>query len=123
MNYELFCKAWLDSWTGNKPETLLKFYHADAFYTDPSKRSGLIGHAQLLPYFSKLLALNPNWEWTAVEIIPTLNGFTLKWKATIPVGDSFVEETGLDIVEIQDELIIRNEVYFDRLNWMEALKK
>lgn len=123
MNYESFCKAWLDSWTGNKPEVLLKFYHADAFYSDPAKRNGLKGHAQLLSYFIKLLAGNPNWKWEAVEIIPTLNGFTLKWKATIPVANSFIEETGLDIVEIQDELIIRNEVYFDRLNWLEALKK
>jgi hypothetical protein len=123
VNYETFCKAWLDSWTGNKPEELLKFYHADAFYADPSKRTGLKGHAQLLPYFAKLLALNPTWKWAAVEITPTLNGFTLKWKATIPVGNSAIEETGLDIVEIQDELIARNEVYFDRLNWMEALRK
>ena len=123
MNYEAFCKTWLNAWTGNHPQELLKFYHADAFYSDPSKRNGLKSHTQLLPYFQKLLSLNPDWKWEAVEVIPTLKGFTLKWKATIPVADSFVEETGLDIVEIQDELIIRNEVYFDRLNWMEALKK
>lgn len=122
MNYDSFCKSWLDTWTGNRPQELLKFYHVDAFYSDPSKRNGLKGQAQLLPYFEKLLALNPNWKWEPVEIIPTLTGFTLKWKATIPIGNYFVEETGLDIVEIQDELIIRNEVYFDRLKWIETLK-
>ncbi len=123
MNYEIFCKAWLDTWTGNRPLELLKFYHADAFYSDPSKRNGLKGQAQLLPYFEKLLSLNPNWKWESIEIIPTEKGFTLKWKATIPVGHSFVEETGLDIVEIENELIIRNEVFFDRMKWMEAMKR
>jgi len=123
MNYEQFCKAWLDSWTGNRPQELLKFYHTDAFYSDPAKRNGLKGHLQLLSYFEKLLAANPDWKWEPVEVIPTLTGFTLKWKATIPVKNSFVEETGLDIVELKDELIIRNEVFFDRLKWMEAIKK
>ena len=123
MDYEQFCKAWLDSWTGNRPQELLKFYHPDAFYSDPAKRNGLKGHAQLLSYFEKLLAANPNWKWEPVETIPTPTGFTLKWKASIPVKDSFIEETGLDIVELKDELIIRNEVFFDRLKWMEAIKK
>lgn len=122
MNHQAFCKAWLSAWTGNRPQELLKFYHADAFYSDPSKRNGLKGHVQLLPYFEKLLALNPNWIWEPVEIIPTEKGFTLKWKATIPVSNSIVEETGLDIVEIENNLITRNEVYFDRLKWMEAIK-
>ncbi len=122
MNYESFCKAWLDTWTGNRPQELLKFYHADVFYSDPSKRNGLNGHTQLLPYFEKLLSLNPTWKWEPVEIIPTQKGFTLKWNATIPVGNSFVEETGLDIIEIENNLIIRNEVFFDRMKWMEAKK-
>lgn len=122
MNSELFCKNWLDAWTGNKPEELLKFYHSQAFYSDSSKRSGLHGHAELLPYFTRLLSLNPNWKWEAVEIHSTAKGFTLKWKAVIPVGDTCIEETGLDIVEIQDQLITRNEVYFDRIRWMAALK-
>ncbi|HLP21180.1 MAG TPA: nuclear transport factor 2 family protein [Chitinophagales bacterium] len=123
INYEVFCKAWLDSWSGNRPQELIKFYRADAFYSDPSKRNGLLGHAELLPYFEKLLRNNPNWKWEPAEIIPTQKGFTLKWKARIPVSDSIVEETGLDIVEISHGLISRNEVYFDRLNWMEALKQ
>lgn len=122
MNYEIFCKNWLDTWTGNRPQELLKFYHPDAYYADPSKRNGLKGQVQLLPYFEKLLSLNPDWKWEAVEIIPTEKGFTLKWKATIPVGDACVEETGLDIVEIENELITRNEVFFDRMKWMQAMK-
>ena len=121
-NYTTFCKAWLDSWTGNKPEELLRFYHTDASYADPAKRGGIKGHTQLLPYFKKLLQLNPAWKWEAIEIIPTANGFTLKWKATIPVPGGTIEETGLDIVELENGLITRNEVFFDRLNWIQALQ-
>lgn len=122
MNHQLFCKEWLDTWTGNRPQELLKFYHPDAFYADPSKRQGLKGHAQLLPYFQKLLSLNPSWKWEMMELFLTDKGFTLKWKAVIPVGNSYLEEIGLDIVEIENGLISRNEVYFDRTKWMEALK-
>jgi|ERR1043165_6454744 hypothetical protein len=121
-NHQTFCKNWLEAWTGNRPQELLKFYHADAFYSDPSKRNGLKGHEQLLPYFQKLLALNPDWKWEPIEIIPTGKGFTLKWKATIPVPGNTIEETGLDIVELNDGLISRNEVFFDRLKWMEVIK-
>lgn len=122
MNYALFAKTWLDAWTGNQPQKLLMFYHPDAFYADPAKRHGLTGHAQLLVYFEKLLGLNPNWKWEALEIFPTEKGFTLKWKATIPTRNSVIDETGLDIVELENGLIKRNEVFFDRLNWMKALQ-
>lgn len=123
MNLETFCSNWLAAWTGNRPMELMKFYHPDAFYSDPAKRDGLNGYRQLLPYFEKLLAMNPDWVWRAEEIIATTNGFTLKWRAKIPAEGVTIEETGLDIVELKDGLIIRNEVYFDRVNWLKALKK
>ncbi len=73
-----------------------------------------------MPYFKRLLAENPKWVWEAVEIFPTKQGFTLKWKATIPVGDTTVVEYGVDIVEVADGKITRNEVYFDRTALMKA---
>lgn len=121
MDHLQFAKEWLNAWTGNQPQQLLLFYHPDAFYTDPAKRNGLKGHAQLLPYFEKLLAMNPAWKWDVIEIIPNPKGFTLKWQALIPAGTTTIQETGLDIVELKDGLITRNEVFFDRLNWMKAL--
>lgn len=107
------CDDWLAAWTGNQPSRLLSFYTENAFYRDPAKPSGLRGHKELRPYFEKLLAKNPNWVWKAIEIIPNPKGFTIKWEATIPVGDKTVIETGLDLVEIADGKISRNEVYFD----------
>ncbi len=118
---EQFATQWLNAWHGNKPNELLTFYAEDAFYGDPANRNGLQGKAQLKPYFEKLLAANPLWVWIVLEAIPTEKGFTLKWKARIPVGDKMLEETGLDIVEMQHGLITRNEVWFDRSRWMKLL--
>lgn len=113
---------WLPLWTGNRPDALLACYAEDARYRDPAKPDGLHGHAELRRYFGKLLALNPDWRWEADEIIPTAAGFTLKWRATIPVGDQAIVEHGLDIVEVDARgLITRNEVYFDRTAWFAAM--
>ncbi len=112
---ENFCDAWLPSWTGNDPDRLIEFYSADAFYLDPTAKGGLRGHGEILPYFTRLLKNNPGWKWTHEEIIPTENGFVLRWKAVIPVREKEVIEHGLDIVEIDGGKIIRNEVYFDTL--------
>jgi hypothetical protein len=109
-----FCSEWLQAWTGNNPEKLINYYSWDAFYSDPANKSGLKGYEQLMGYFKKLLAANPGWTWEVVEIFPTEKGFTLKWKATIPIGSEQVIEYGLDIVEIENDKITRNEVYFDR---------
>ncbi len=117
------CKRWLPAWTGNKPEKLISFYAETAFYRDPANIYGLKGYDQILPYFKKLLAANPNWIWEAVEIFPTERGFNAKWKATIPVGKDTIIEYGIDIVEVENGKITRNEVYFDRSALVEALKK
>ena len=118
-----FCEAWLNSWTGNRPELLLSYYSEDAYYSDPANKQGLRGHAEILPYFKKLLKYNPDWKWKAVEIIETAKGFTLKWEANIPVGGTIIKEQGLDIVELQNGKISRNEVYFDRTAWLAAAEK
>lgn len=109
----IFCNRWLEAWTGNRPKILLSFYAENAFYRDPARTQGLKGHAELEKYFKRLLAVNPEWIWTAEEIIPTARGCTLKWKAKIPSPSGFIETFGLDIVEIHDGKITRNEVYFD----------
>src|SRR5579885_1606406 len=110
---EKFVSEWLAAWTGNMPEKLRGFYTEDAFYSDPARPQGLRG-AEILPYFRKLLAKNPDWVWRAEEILPTAKGFCLKWRASIPGPNGSVETFGLDIVEITGGKISRNEVFFDR---------
>ena len=109
-----FCKRWLAAWTGNHPDELIEFYTADALYSDPANPEGLRGSNEILPYFRKLMARNPDWEWESEEVIPTLTGFVLKWRAVIPSTNGIVREKGLDIVEIRNGRITRNEVHFDR---------
>ncbi|MCP4130976.1 MAG: nuclear transport factor 2 family protein [bacterium] len=118
---ENFCNRWLPAWTGNNPENLIGFYSEDAFYLDPTVKNGLRGHENILKYFNKLLKNNPHWKWTHEEIIPTEKGFVLKWKALIPVKEKEIVEFGLDIVEIQDDKITRNEVYFDTLKLINTI--
>ena len=119
MEYNLareFCERWLSAWTGGKDsvEKLLSFYARDAFYLDPARPEGIKGKSELNLYFNKLLSNNPNWSWKADEIIPTEHGFVLKWVAIIPNKDRTLIVKGLDIVEVKEDLITRNEVYFDR---------
>lgn len=109
-----FCHRWLTAWTGNQPEHLVRYYSDDAYYRDPARPGGIRGRNALLEYFRKLLKKNPAWVWTAKEIIPTAQGFVLKWTATIPIASGTVITEGLDIVELRGEQIVRNEVYFDR---------
>ena len=51
----------------------------------------------------------------------TVKGFTLKWEASIPVGNTIIKEQGLDIVELSNGKISLNEVYFDRTDWLKAI--
>ncbi len=122
-DYREFCQAWLNSWSGNQPDKLLDFYTEDVFYSDPANPSGLKGKDGLKKYFEKLLAKNPDWKWNAEEIMPTEKGFTLKWKAVVPVTDKEITIYGLDIVELAGDKICRNEVYFDRTLWLQLLNR
>jgi hypothetical protein len=123
MDLTSFISNWLSVWTGNKPQNLLKFYSDNIFYSDPANPTGIKNKTDLEIYFSKLLAKNPDWVWVAEEIIPTAKGCTLKWKASIPSSGETITLYGLDIVEIENWKITRNEVYFDRVPWLNSMKK
>ena len=122
IDWRPLCDKWLSTWTGNRVSELLSFYTEDAFYLDPAYPEGLKGHDQLAAYFEKLLSRNPEWKWEAEEIFNTEKGFTLKWKATVPVKSTMLTLHGLDIVEMRGGRIARNEVYFDRTKWFELMK-
>ena len=114
-----FASRWLAAWTGNQPEKLAAFYSDDAFYLDPAVPGGIRGKDNLLAYFRKLLAQNPDWVWTQIEAIPMEGGFLNKWLARIPIGDKIIESIGVCFVQFDDGgKIRRNEVYFDRTQMM-----
>jgi steroid delta-isomerase-like uncharacterized protein len=118
-----FCERWLPAWTGNKPELLISFYSDDAFYSDPYIPQGIKGKEQLLAYLRKLISVYPDWKYEHVEIFSTERGFTLKWKVSLPVNNETVVDYGVDIVEISNGKISRNEVYFDTIRLMKAIKE
>lgn len=109
-----FFSQWLASWTGNNPEALLAFYHDEIFYSDPAHKNGLQGKTALKNYLIKLFARNPAWKWELVHLDQVSSPkFYLKWRASIPTTNTLVTEVGLDLIELKDGKIIRNEVYFD----------
>jgi hypothetical protein len=107
------CDAWLETWTGNRPEQLLEHYAEDAYYRDPARPEGLRGRAALATYFERLLAKNPEWGWRRQALFPTETGFVLKWEASVPHGGDILRLEGMDLVELEGTKIRRNEVYFD----------
>jgi ketosteroid isomerase-like protein len=118
-----YSREWLAAWTGNQPEKLIAFYHPDALYVDPAHKEGLKGHAEIRPYFERLLRAYHDWVWTPVEVFPIETGGIVKWECTIRVGSEEIHETGIDIVELKDKKIIRNEVYFDRTRLLAAVER
>ena len=116
-----FAGKWLPAWTGNRPEYLVSFYTADAFYADPAVPQGVRGREQLLAYFRKLLSRNPNWVWLHRGSIPLADGFLNRWHAVIPVGDRAVEVDGVCTVQLRQGLIYSNEVFFDRAELLRAI--
>lgn len=121
---ERLCDAWFEAWTGNEPERLLSFYAEDCRYVDPARPHGLRGHAELRPYFVKLLGLNPHWVWKRRELHPLAHerGFVVLYEATIPIGGETLVERGMDLVLLDAAgKIARNEVFFDRARWLAML--
>lgn len=119
-----FAARWLPAWTGNRPEKLLAFYSSDTFYLDPAVPEGLKGKPALRGYFEKLLARNPDWVWTQLEAFPMEDGFLNKWQADIPAGETELTVVGVCLVQLDDDgLIYRNEVYFDRSEWLMTLQR
>ncbi|MEM2142676.1 MAG: nuclear transport factor 2 family protein [Candidatus Thorarchaeota archaeon] len=118
-----FASRWLEAWTGNQPEKLLEFYTDDAIYADPAHRDGLRGKDEIREYFVKLLAVYHDWVWKPIEVFPTPRGMVVKWKCWINVGGETIEEVGVDIVELREGRISRNEVYFDRTRLVELVER
>jgi hypothetical protein len=116
-----FAERWLPAWTGNDPERLVSFYSDDVYYSDPAIPDGVRGRDELLAYFRKLLARNPQWIWTHRGSIPLADGFLNLWHASIPVGAATVEVDGVCTVQLRSGRIYRNEVFFDRSALLAAI--
>jgi hypothetical protein len=118
-----FAARWLPTWSGNNPPRLASFYTDDLFYSDPTLPNGVTGKADFIRYLSKLLANNPDWVWTQESAVPLQDGFLNKWRLDAPVGDQIITCRGVCTVQMTDGLIYRNEVYFDTLPLVAAIRE
>jgi hypothetical protein len=116
-----FAEQWLPAWTGNQPDRLVSFYTDDAFYADPAIPQGVRGREALRAYFATLLAHNPQWVWTHTGSTPLADGFLNRWHASIPVGPQCVDVDGVCTVQLRDDRIYANEVFFDRSPLLTAI--
>jgi hypothetical protein len=117
-----FAARWLPAWSGNEPLRLASFYTDDLFYSDPTLPNGVTGKKDFIRYLLKLLANNPNWVWTQESAVPLQDGFLNKWRLDAPVGDQVITCRGVCTVQMTDGLIYRNEVYFDTLPLITAIR-
>jgi len=117
-----FAGRWLPAWTGNNPRKLAAFYTDDLFYLDPTMPAGVTGKDAFIGYLSRLLANNPDWIWTHNSAVPLEDGFLNKWRLDAPVGDQLVTCRGVCTVQMRGGLIYRNEVYFDTLDLIAAIR-
>lgn len=107
----------LDAWNRQDVEAVVGCYTEDVRYRDPNTRGYVEGRAALRRYLTKLFA---HWQmtWARREVFPlaTEPGVAFLWKATFrrKGGEQVVEADGMDLAVLRGELLVRNDVYFDR---------
>jgi steroid delta-isomerase-like uncharacterized protein len=107
----------LAAWNSQDVEKVVATYTDDVVYLDPNTRGAVKGSDDLRRYLEKLFAA---WEmtWALKEafLLEGGDGCAVLWHATIkkPGGEKVVEFDGMDLVQVRDDRISRNEVYFDR---------
>lgn len=116
-----FAADWLPAWTGNDPQRLASFYTHDTLYSDPHVPDGIRGREALETYLARLLARYPDWVWTQTASTPMRDGFVNFWQARVPLGDSELQLAGVCLVELREDLIARNQTFFDRTPLMDAI--
>jgi ketosteroid isomerase-like protein len=112
-----FFERFLAAWNSQDVERVAGCYTADVIFRDPNTRGNVVGGDAMRRYLKKLFA---SWKmsWALREAFPFSedNGGAFLWRASIarPDGGKAVELDGMDLVLIEDGLIKRNDVYFDR---------
>ncbi len=108
----------LAAWNRQDVEGVIACYTEDCVYLDPNTHGPVEGRDSLRRYLTKLFA---KWKmhWTLKEFHPfsEVSGGGFLWHATLTPTDGgrTVEVEGMDLVMLRDNLLRRNEVYFDRM--------
>jgi len=108
-----YVHKYMECWSDNNPEELLKYYSKNIRFVDPANPQGLKGKSGLESYLVPLLRRNSNWNWTIEEFIPSKKGCIIKSQAVIPIGKRKEIVSCIDIIELRGKKITRNEIFFD----------
>ena len=111
----------LDAWTSQDVDRVLACYaDAELAYSDPNTRGAIRTKDEFRRYLTKLFAA---WSmtWTAREVRPfgDGSGAAVLWRATFAKPGAApsaapIAIDGIDLVELRNGLVTRNEVQFDR---------
>jgi ketosteroid isomerase-like protein len=107
----------LSAWNTQEVERVLACYTADVEYRDPNTRGAVRGRDALRHYLAKLFARwQMQWFLREAHLFQDGRGCAVLWHATFRRrgGDRTVATDGMDHVEVRDDRIARNEVWFDR---------
>jgi ketosteroid isomerase-like protein len=107
----------LEAWNKQDVEKVASCYTEDVIYSDPNTRGSVNGGDSMRRYLAKLFATwKMHWELREVYPFCDTEGCALLWHATIAKagGEKAVEIDGMDLVLLENGLIKRNDVYFDR---------
>ncbi|RJP32109.1 MAG: nuclear transport factor 2 family protein [Actinobacteria bacterium] len=110
-------EVFLEAWNTQDVDRTAACYTEDAIYVDPNTRGAVKGSEAFRRYLAKLFAAwQMHWSLREAFLFAGGNGCGVLWHASIRrTGDGReVEFDGMDLVMVRDDLIERNEVYFDR---------
>jgi len=115
----------LSAWNEQDVEKTVACYTEDCLYLDPNTRGHVQGRDALRRYLTRLFE---KWtmHWTLREFHPfgAEKGGAFLWHASLtPVaGGPTAEIDGMDLVQLEDGRLKRNEVYFDRMSLFTAAR-
>ena len=107
----------IEAWNDQDVERVVACYTDDLIYVDPNTRGAVVGPDAFGRYLTKLFS---RWQmhWSVKETFPLAgtDGAAGLWRASFRVhgGEKSVEVDGMDLVQIENGRVKRNEVYFDR---------
>jgi ketosteroid isomerase-like protein len=115
MNWNDLATNFLDAWTSQDVDRVLAVYTEDVVYRDPNTRGDVVGADAMRRYLTKLFAAwQMTWSLREVHVSSDGRGAVL-WRASLRRHDGpTVEVEGMDLVELREGRVARNEVYFDR---------
>lgn len=120
MNKERFAQLaeeFLAAWNSQETERVLACYTDRLIYRDPNLTEAIDNKQGFRKYLDKLFG---RWQmtWALKEFHSFRDelGGAFLWRATFRLAgqQQTVEAHGMDLVLLDDNLIKRNEVYFDR---------